>query len=61
MFCLWLYVVERRLKEARKKLKRSLKEGTVLFFWKKKVERRKLRKKEIKIPPSQIERSFFVI
>ena len=46
--------VERSLKEAEKKLQYD-------FFWKKKLERRKFRKKEIKILPSQIERSFFII
>ena len=53
-----LYIVERRLKEARKKLERRY---SSIHFWKKMVERRKLRKKEIKIRSSQIERSFFVI
>ena len=51
-------MVERRLKEAQKKLERWY---SFYLFWKKKVERRKLRKKEIKILPSQIERSFFII
>ena len=37
------------------------KEVAVSIFLEKKVERRKLRKKEIKILPSQIERSFFII
>ena len=58
-------MVERRLKEAQKKLQRAQKKlerwYSFYLFWKKKVERRKLRKKEIKILPSQIERSFFII